>query len=43
MFVDLTFVSPRRPYRIGDFTHFFPPGLILGEGVEMTTKVVAVE
>ena len=41
--VDVSFVNPDRPYRVGDLANTFPPGIILNPKVDPNKEIFAVE
>ena len=40
---DISYIFPGRCFRVGDFAHFFPPGLLFDEGEDMNRKAVIVK
>lgn len=41
--VDVSYVNPDRPYRIGDLANTFPPGIILGPKVDPNKEIFFLE
>lgn len=42
-FIDISYCSPERPYRVGDLANTFPPGVTMSSKVSLSDKIVEIK
>lgn len=42
LYVDISYCSPDRPYRVGDLANTLPPGIILNPKYNLNDKIVII-